>query len=142
MAKFLQLRWTKVNDPGNTPNGYYYDSNLVKLNQGHADIQVQIPSNDAEISYLLSLSGDKFVSIFHDYFGELHIKPIPVIGVGQILKFRVNKLPDNAIIIGDDLEDAGDINPDDPDDILNGFAGSEGEYFRDIYSEVFAGKSL
>lgn len=141
MAKYIQLRWVKVQDSKNTPDGYYYESNLVKLNHGHADIQVSIPSSDVDISYLLSLSGDKFVSIFHDYFAELHVRRIPVIGVGQILKFRMNKLPEYAIIMGDDIEDAGDINPDDETDILNGFAGSEGEYFRDKFSEIFAGKN-
>lgn len=61
-------------------------------------------------------------------------------GVGQIVKFRINKLPTYAIIQGDELIDAGDTNPEDPTDIMNGFAGSEGEYFRGKDTEIFAGK--
>lgn len=140
MSKIIQLRWVKVPNPGNTPDGYYYDSSLVKLNS-EADIQVQIPSRDVEISYLLSLSGDRFVSICNDYFADLHIRPIPVKGKGQIVKFRMNKLPEYAIVMGDDIEDAGDTNPDNPEDIANGFAGSEGEYFRGKNSEVLVGKN-
>lgn len=140
MAKFIQLRWVKVKNKGNTPDGYYFESNLVKLNSS-ADIQVQLPERDVEISYLLSLSGEKFVSIAHDYFAELHIRPIPVKGNGQIVKFRMNKLPEYSVIVGDDIEDAGDTDPDNPEDVTNGFAGSEGEYFRGKNSEIFAGKN-
>lgn len=139
MATLLNLRFTKVYDKGNTPNGYYYESNLVKLND-KADIQVQLEEEGVEISYLLSLSGDKFVTIFHDYFSKLHIRPLPINGVGQIVKFRLNKLPEYAILLGD-IEDAGDVNPEDPEDILNGFAGSEGVYFRCRNSEIFVGKN-
>lgn len=141
MAKVIQLRWVKVNNHGNTPEGYYYDSNLIQLNS-EADVQVQISSRDVEISYLLSLSGDKFVSINSDYFADLHIRPIPVKGNGQIIKFRINKLPEYAIVMGNDIEDAGDTNPDDPEDILNGFAGMEGDYFRSKSSEVIVGRTL
>ena len=140
MANFLQLRWTKVVNKDNTPNGYYYDSNLIKI-KGHAIIQIETSGRKSlEITYLQRLTGEIFTSFVHDYFGELHINPIPIIGVGQILKFRVNELPDVAYIMGDDLTDSGDINPDDPVDILNGFAGRDGEYFRSINGEIFAGK--
>ena len=140
MAKYIQLRWTKIQNKGNTPDGYYFDSNLIKLNSS-ADIQVQLPDRDVEISYLLSVSGERFVSIFQDYFAELHIRPIPVKGHGQIMKFRVNKIPEYSAVIGDDIEDAGDVNPGDPSDIKNGFAGSEGEYFRGNDSEILVGKN-
>ena len=140
MAKLIQLRWVKVMNQGNTPEGYYFDSNLIKLNSS-ADIQVQLPDRDVEISYLLSISGEKFVSIYQDYFAELHIRSIPVDGHGQIMKFRVNKLPEYSAVIGDDIEDAGDVNPDDPSDIKKGFAGSEGEYFRGNDSEILMGKN-
>ena len=60
--------------------------------------------------------------------------------MGQIVKFRINKLPSYAIIQGDDLTDAGDTNPDDPTDLVNAFAGSEGEYFRGKDTEIYAGK--
>lgn len=140
MAKYIQLRWTKIENKGNTPRGYYFDSNLVKLNSP-ADVQIQLPERDVEVSYLLSLSGEKFVSIHQDYFAELHIRPIPVRGNGQIVKFRINKIPEYAIVVGDNIEDAGDVNPENPEDITNGFAGSEGDYFRDKSSEIFAGKN-
>lgn len=134
MAKIINLRWTKLDK--------YYESNLVKVN-GIAYIQVQFDNQrDVDISYLLSLSGDRFVSISQDYFANLHIRPIPIKGVGQIVKFRINKLPDYAIVMGDDLDDAGDVNPEDPEDITNGFAGSEGEYFRCINSEIFVGRNF
>lgn len=139
MAKYIQLRWVKIEHDGNSPEGYYYESNLIKLNSP-ADIQVQLPERDVDITYLLSLSGEKFVSIQQDYFAELHIRPIPVRGNGQIVKFRINKLPEYAIVMGEDIEDAGDTNPDNSDDVMNGFAGSDGEYFRGINSEIFAGK--
>lgn len=141
MAKILYLRWTRVSDLGNTPDGFYYESNLVKINSA-ADIQVQLDKEaGVDITYLLSLSGDRFVSIHQDFFSKLHIRPIPVIGMGQILKFRINKLPDYSIVLGTDVEDVGDVNPDDPDDILYGFAGSDGEYFRGNNSEFFVGKN-
>lgn len=141
MAKLIILRWTKVmNKKSNNPKDHYFESNLIRLNSS-ADIQVQLPDRDVEISYLLSISGDRFVSIFHDYFAELHIKPIPVKGHGQIMKFRTNKLPEYSVVIGNDIEDAGDVNPDDPSDITNGFAGSEGEYFRGKDLEILVGKN-
>lgn len=140
MAKYIQLRWTKIKNKGNTPDGYYFDSNLIKLNSSAA-VQIQLPEKDVEVSYLLSLSGEKFVSIHQDYFAELHIRPIPVICNGQIVKFRINKIPEYAVVMGDNIEDVGDVNPDDPGDVTNGFAGSEGDYFRDKNSEIFAGKN-
>ena len=138
MSNYIELRWFKVKDPGNTPNGYYYDSNLIQLN-GPADIQIQTTERSIDLTYLLSLNGERFVSFKQDYFAELHISHIPIIGVGQILKFRVNKLPDLGLIIGN-VDDMGDINPDEPEDIVNAFAGSEGEYFRDINGRLFIGK--
>lgn len=130
MAKYIQLNWTKVSS--------YYESNLVILNS-NASVQIEISERDVEVNYLLSLTGEKFASFFHDYFAELHINEIPLHGHGQVVKFRVNKLPDYAVVIGDDVEHGGEVNPDDPTDILEGFAGSEGEYFRDKNSEIFAG---
>ena len=105
--------------------------------KGHASIQVEVPHESGiDISYLVSLTGEKFVSLFQDYFSELHLRELKFYGVGQIIKFRINKLPSYAIIQGDDLTDAGDINPDDPEDLVNAFAGSEGEYFRGKDTEI------
>ena len=139
MAQIIPLRWFRVEHSGND-RGYFYESNLVKV-KGHASIQVEVPCEaGVDISYLVSLTGERFVSIDQDYFSELHIRELNFYGVGQIVKFRINKLPSYAIIQGDDLTDAGDTNPDDPTDLVNAFAGSEGEYFRGKDTEIYAGK--
>ncbi|MCM1438791.1 MAG: hypothetical protein NC131_06220 [Roseburia sp.] len=139
MANIIPLRWTKVAHSGND-KGYFYESNLVKV-KGHAAVQVEVPNEAGlDISYLVSLSGDKFVSVYQDYFANLHIQELKFFGVGQIVKFRINKLPTYAIIQGDDLTDAGDINPEELEDIVNAFAGSDGELFRGNNTEIFAGK--
>lgn len=138
MANIIPLRWTKVIAPGND-QGYFYESNLVKV-KGRSAVQVEVPDSGVDLSYLVSLTGEKFVSIFHDYFADLHVHEIEFNGVGHIVKFRINKLPTYSIIQGDELIDAGDTNPEDPTDIMNGFAGSEGEYFRGKDTEIFAGK--
>lgn len=139
MANIIPLRWVRVEHYGNE-HGYFYESNLVKV-KGHASIQVEVPNETGvDIIYLVSLSGERFVSISHDYFAELHIRELKLYGVGQIVKFRINKLPFYAIIQGDDLTDAGDTNPDDPEDLVNAFAGSDGEYFRGKDTEIYAGK--
>ena len=139
MAQIIPLRWFRVEHSGND-RGYFYESNLVKV-KCHASIQVEVPGEaGVDISYLVSLTGERFVSIDQDYFSELHIRELNFYGVGQIVKFRINKLPSYAIIQGDDLTDAGDTNPDDPTDLVNAFAGSEGEYFRGKDTEIYAGK--
>ncbi len=53
------------------------------------------------------MTGGKFVTCFQDYFGEVWDKIIPHPGIGQVIKFRINQLPDYAIIRGD-IEDGGD----------------------------------
>ena len=142
MASIILLRWTKIDHPGND-QGYFYESNLVKIN-GRAAIQVELPNESGiSISYLVSLTGERFVSIFQDYFASLHANELRLNGVGQIVKFRINKLPEYAIIQGEDLTDAGDPDSDssgDSDDVTNGFAGSEEEYFRGNTTEIFAGQ--
>lgn len=141
MANVIQLRWTKVVHPGNV-QGYFYESNLVKI-KGHSAIQVEVLNETAvDISYLVSLTGERFVSTIQDYFANLHVRELNFHGVGQIVKLRINKLPSYAIIMGDDLTDAGDVNPVDPEDVTNAFAGSEGVYFRGKDTEIFAGKPL
>ena len=55
------------------------------------------------------------------------------------MKFRVNKLPDYACIRGD-IEDGGDVDPENPSIPMNAFCGSEGEPFRDIDSEFLLGR--
>lgn len=45
-------------------------------------------------------------------------------------------MPSYAVVMGD-IEDAGDIDPDNPDDIPNAFATQDMEYFRSGNSEIF-----
>lgn len=140
MANFLALRWTKMESQGNTPAGFYFESNLVRV-KGHSAIHIEAPGvKGIDISYLQSLTGERFVSFNQDYFGELHVQELPIFGVGQVVKFRVNKLPAYAVIIGEDVVDAGNPNPEEILDVVEGFAGSEGEYFRGIDTQIFAGK--
>jgi hypothetical protein len=47
---------------------------------------------------------------------------------------------DYVVVVGD-IEDGGDVDPDNPDDIPNAFAGKEKEYFRGNNSELLLGKN-
>lgn len=134
MAKMLQLRWTRIE----TQNGIWFDSNRVILH-GICGIHVEMKGQGNDITAMQSMTGDKYVSCFQDYFGDLWDKIIPHPGIGQTMKFRVNRLPDYAIIRGD-VEDGGDVDPDNPEIPLNAFYGSEGEPFRGNNTELFLGK--
>lgn len=120
--------------------GDYWDSNLVILH-GTSGIHLDMPGADNDITVFQSMIGRNFVTCHHDYFGDTWDRVIPHPGIGQVIKFRVNHLPLFAQILGD-IEDGGDPNPDDPNDILNAFAGSEGEYFCSKDSEYFIGKAI
>ena len=111
---------------------------MDKLNSGALGLHVEIGDSDSHyLSVHHSLSGQRFTSKYHDYFGVLYDNLIPGLkGVGQIIKVRLDKLPDYALVMGN-VEDAGDIDPDDPDNIPNAFASSDGEYFRSGSSEIF-----
>ena len=134
MAKMLQLRWTRIE----TQNGIWFDSNRVILH-GICGIHVEMKGQGNDITAMQSMTGDKYVSCFQDYFGDLWDKIIPHPGIGQTMKFRVNRLPDYAIIRGD-VEDGGDVSPDNPEIPMNAFCGSEGEPFRGNNTELFLGK--
>ena len=134
MAKMLQLRWTRIE----TQNGIWFDSNTVILH-GICGIHVEMKGQGNDITAMQSMTGDKYVSCFQDYFGDLWDKIIPHPGIGQTMKFRVNRLPDYAIIRGD-VEDGGDVDPDNPEIPTNTFCGSEGEPFRGNNTELFLGK--
>lgn len=134
MAKMLQLRWTRIE----TQNGIWFDSNRVILH-GICGIHVEMKGQGNDITAMQSMTGDKYVSCFQDYFGDLWDKIIPHPGIGQTMKFRVNRLPDYAIILGD-VEDGGDVDPDKPEIPMNAFCGSEGELFRGNNTELFLGK--
>lgn len=134
MAKMLQLRWTRIE----TQNGIWFDSNRVILH-GICGIHVEMKGQGNDITAMQSMTGDKYVSCFQDYFGDLWDKIIPHPGIGQTMKFRVNRLPDYAIISGD-VEDGGDVDPDNPEIPMNAFCGSEGELFRGNNTELFLGK--
>jgi len=134
MAKMLQLRWTRIE----TQNGIWFDSNRVILH-GICGIHVEMKGQGNDITAMQSMTGDKYVSCFQDYFGDLWDKIIPYPGIGQTMKFRVNRLPDYAIIRGA-VEDGGDVDPDNPEIPMNAFCGSEGEPFRGNNTELFLGK--
>ncbi len=136
MAKMLQLRWTRIE----TQNGIWFDSNRVILH-GICGIHVEMKGQGNDITAMQSMTGDKYVSCFQDYFGDLWDKIIPHPGIGQTMKFRVNRLPDYAIIMGD-VEDGGDVDPDNPEIPMNTFCGSEGEPFRGSDTELFLGKQM
>ena len=130
----LQLRFTQIELNGKI----WYDSNLIKFNSGALGVHIEMEDLDSHYMAIHhSLSGQRFTSKYHDYFGVLYDNLIPFfIGVGQILKIRLDKMPNYAVVMGD-VEDAGDIDPDNPDDIPNAFATQDMEYFRSGNSEIF-----
>jgi len=130
----LQLRFTQIELDGKI----WYDSNLIKFNSGALGVHIEMEDMDSHYMAIHhSLSGQRFTSKYHDYFGVLYDNLIPFfIGVGQILKIRLDKMPSYAVVMGD-VEDAGDIDPENPDDIPNAFATQDMEYFRSGNSEIF-----
>lgn len=130
----LQLRFTQIELDGKI----WYDSNLIKFNSGALGVHIEMEDLDSHYMAIHhSLSGQRFTSKYHDYFGVLYDNLIPFfIGVGQILKIRLDKMPTYAVVMGD-VEDAGDIDPENPDDIPNAFATQDMEYFRSGNSEIF-----
>lgn len=130
----LQLRFTQIELDGKI----WYDSNLIKFNSGALGVHIEMEDMDSHYMAIHhSLSGQRFTSKYHDYFGVLYDNLIPFfIGVGQILKIRLDKMPSYAVVMGD-IEDAGDIDPENPDDIPNAFATQDMEYFRSGNSEIF-----
>lgn len=134
MAKMLLLRWKPVN----TGNGIWFDSNLVILN-GTSGVHIEVNGNGCDVTAFQSMIGTNMVTCFQDYFGGLWDKIIPHPGFGQTMKFRINKLPKYAVMLGN-IEDGGDVDPENPDIPMNAFCGSEGEPFRGSDSEFFLGK--
>lgn len=130
----LQLRFTQIELDGKI----WYDSNLIKFNSGALGVHIEMEDMDSHYMAIHhSLSGQRFTSKYHDYFGVLYDNLIPFfIGIGQILKIRLDKMPSYAVVMGD-VEDAGDIDPENPDDIPNAFATQDMEYFRSGNSEIF-----
>jgi len=130
----LQLRFTEIILDGEI----WYDSNLIKLNSGVLGLHLEMDDDDSHYMAIHhSLSGQKFTSKYHDYFGVLYDNLVPgITGIGQILKIRIDKLPTYAVVMGN-VEDAGDIDPENPDDIPNAFATQDMEYFRSGNSEIF-----
>ena len=130
----LQLRFTQIELDGKI----WYDSNLIKFNSGALGVHIEMDDLDSHYMAIHhSLSGQRFTSKYHDYFGVLYDNLIPFfIGVGQILKIRLDKMPSYAVVMGD-VEDAGDIDPENPDNIPNAFATQDMEYFRSGNSEIF-----
>ena len=146
--KTVQLTFTKVESP--IDHSIWYDSNLIQVN-GPSGVHVEMPDdgNGNSITIFRSITGMNPVSCYQDYFTRIFDKDHIDIGqryighiseIGAIIKIRLNAVPEYAIIKGE-VEDLGPIDPDNPEDIQNAFAGSEGVYFQDIDSEYLVGRS-
>lgn len=136
MAKSLQLRFTKIKTPEQIEA---YDSQLVIIN-GPSGVHLDMEEGGNSVNILRSMTGMNFVSCYHDYFKETFDEHIHQPAIGQVIKIRVNKLPKFGFILGD-VEDGGDTNPDDQNDLTNAFAGMEGEYFCGSDASYFLGKN-
>lgn len=132
----LILRFTKVYDENQQ---VAYDSQLIQINDT-SGVHLDMEGSGNSVTTLRSMTGMNFVSCHQDYFATTSDFFIPHPGIGQTYKLRVNKLPIFGIIIGN-VEDMGDPNPDDPNDIPNAFAGNEGEYFMGREGSYFLGKT-
>lgn len=136
MAKSLLLRFVKVTTPEQITA---YDSQLIILN-GASGVHLDMEGAGNSVTILHSMTGQNFVSSQQDYFAVTWDEFIKQPAIGQVVKVRVNKLPIFGFIIGD-IEDAGDTNPDNPDDLTNAFAGMEEEYFAGSDAGYFLGKN-
>lgn len=124
MAQALILRFTLIHD--NDGNALY-ESNSFQIN-GYSGLHIDFTGAGNSVTLLRSITGINFVSSFHDYCGETFDRIILEPGIGQAYKVRVNKLPSFALVHGE-VEDMGDPNPEDSNDLMNAFCGSEGEFF-------------
>ena len=136
MSTSLILRFTKVFDE---KGQVAFDSNLVQVN-GPSGVHLDMEGSGNSVTTLRSMTGMNFVSCHQDYFADTSDFFIHHPGIGQTYKLRLNKIPLFGIILGDVI-DMGDPNPDDPNDIPNAFAGSEGEYFMGREGAYFLGKT-
>lgn len=136
MAKSFQLRFTKVTTPEQIDA---YDSQLIILN-GTSGVHLDMEGSGNSVTILHSMTGQNFVSSQQDYFAGTWDSFIRQPAIGQVIKVRVNKLPLFGYIIGD-VEDAGDTNPDNPNDLINAFAGIEEVYFTGSDAGFFLGKN-
>lgn len=136
MAKSFQLRFTKVTTPEQIDA---YDSQLIILN-GTSGVHLDMEGSGNSVTILHSMTGQNFVSSQQDYFASTWDSFIRQPAIGQVIKVRVNKLPLFGYIIGD-VEDAGDTNPDDLNDLTNAFAGIEEVYFAGSDAGFFLGKN-
>lgn len=136
MAKSLQLRFTKITTPEQVDA---YESQLVILN-GSSGVHLDMEGSGNSINILRSMTGMNFVSCYHDYFKETFDEFINQPGIGQVIKIRVNKLPLLGYILGD-IEEGGDVNPEDPNDLTNAFGCIDGDYFLGSEGDYFLGKN-
>lgn len=136
MAKSIQLRFVKVETPEQITA---YDSQLIILN-GASGVHLDMEGVGNSVTILHSMTGQKFVSSQQDYFAGIWDEFIKQPAIGQVVKVRVNKLPLFGFILGD-IEDAGDSNPTNPEDLTNAFAGMEEVYFMGSDAGYFVGKN-
>lgn len=70
----LQLRFTQIELDGKI----WYDSNLIKFNSGALGVHIEMEDIDSHYMAIHhSLSGQRFTSKYHDYFGVLYDNLIP-----------------------------------------------------------------
>lgn len=143
MAKSFELRFVKVDTPeiqdGSGSPIEAWDSQLIVLN-GTSGVHLDMEGKGNSITILHSMTGQNFVSSQQDYFAGTWDGFIKEPAIGQVVKIRVNKLPVFGFVIGD-VEDAGDTNPSDSNDLTNAFAGMEEVYFMGSDAGFFIGKN-
>lgn len=141
MAKSLILRFTEVIAQDGKKA---WDSNLVVVN-GTAGIHIETGKPGSSITVFRSMTGLNMVTSHHDYFGDVCDFFLPYPGIGYTIKLRLNYEPIMGFILGSDenaLDDAGDANKEDKEDLTNALAGKEGVYFLGKDGQYFLGKTI
>lgn len=135
MANSIILRFTEVfNDKGQL----VFESQMLQVN-GPTGVHLDMEGRGNSITTLRSMTGNHFVSCSQDYFAEVVDYFIPHPSIGYAYKIQVNKKPTFGLVLGD-IEDLGDPNPDDPNDMANAFSGNDGSYFMGKDGQYFFGK--
>jgi hypothetical protein len=138
MAKSIILRFTEVT----TPDGKKaWDSNRVVIN-GAAGVHIETNKSGSSVNMFRSMTGINMVTCHQDYFGDVCDFFLPYPGIGYTCIFRLNYQPVSGLILGENVEDAGDVDPTDSNAIPEAFAGKEGVYFVGSDGQYFVGKTL
>ena len=136
MADSIILRFTEVFNKDK--NQMVYESQMIQVN-GPSGVHIDMEGRGNWVTTLRSMTGLNFVSNYQDYFADISDFFIKGPFIGQAYKVQVNKAPIFGIIMGN-IDDLGDPNPDDPNDLVNAFAGSNGDYFMGKDGQYFFGR--